>query len=461
MKNQQTASAKVRELGIVPRSATLAKTILKEKVTQMIKKAGALALSFVLLAAPMFANEGPVPRGVPHLDHVFIIMMENHAYNQILNNPSAPFIDKFAKESNLGTNYFAIAHPSLTNYLETVGGSNFGVHADNFPDWHSSSCATNLSTGFESTDTPATPLICPIEGTGTDAATIAVDCTNEFVCAPGSTAGDLNIDGIKTITSAHNISGKTIADQLVAHGLSWKSYQQSLPLAGPDLVNLSDGEYTGSTDFSTILPAQNPPLAQSDVLALYAVKHNPFVYFRNVQEGRDRDNSFRNIVSFEGKHGLYADLASGDVPEYSFIAPNQCNDQHGRGGVANPFCQFDPNDDGMQDGLNPALIYRGDVEVQRIVEAIHKSPVWERGNSAIVLLWDENDYSPAPTLNKVVFVVDTNYGPHGVQSNNYYNHFSLLKTIEGGFGLPCLNHACDANVNVISDLFEDNQHGRH
>jgi hypothetical protein len=34
-----------------------------------------------------------------------------------------------------------------------------------------------------------------------------------------------------------------------------------------------------------------------------------------------------------------------------------------------------------------------------------------------------------------------------------YNHFSLLKTIEAGFGLDYLNHAADHNVKVISDLF--------
>jgi len=28
-----------------------------------------------------------------------------------------------------------------------------------------------------------------------------------------------------------------------------------------------------------------------------------------------------------------------------------------------------------------------------------------------------------------------------------------LKTMEAGFGLPCLNHACDSDVSVISDLF--------
>jgi len=50
-------------------------------------------------------------------------------------------------------------------------------------------------------------------------------------------------------------------------------------------------------------------------------------------------------------------------------------------------------------------------------------------------------------------IVDTNYGAHGLQSTAAYNHFSVLKSIESGFGLPCLNHACDSNVNLMTDLF--------
>jgi len=157
-------------------------------------------------------------------------------------------------------------------------------------------------------------------------------------------------------------------------------------------------------------------------------------------------------VGFEGPGGLYADLASGSVPAYSFIAPNQCNDQHGRGN-AGPFCNYDPNDNGTQAGLNPALMRLGDVAVRRIVTAIKDSPVWKQGQNAIVVLWDEDDYSVSPITNNVLLIVDTNYGSHGVQSGTFYTHFSLLKSIEGGLGLPCLNHACDSDVNVMSDLF--------
>ena len=59
-----------------------------------------------------------------------------------------------------------------------------------------------------------------------------------------------------------------------------------------------------------------------------------------------------------------------EQPSFSFIAPNQCNDQHGRGN-AGPFCPYDPSDEGSQAGLNPALIARGDATVQRLVTAIH------------------------------------------------------------------------------------------
>jgi len=70
------------------------------------------------------------------------------------------------------------------------------------------------------------------------------------------------------------------------------------------------------------------------------------------------------------------------------------------------------------------------------------------------VLWDENDYSMVPNVNQVLTIVDTNYGRHGESSREFYTHFSLLKSLEAGFGLPCLNHACDNNVKVMSDLFK-------
>ena len=166
---------------------------------------------------------------------------------------------------------------------------------------------------------------------------------------------------------------------------------------------------------------------------LYAVKHNPFVYFANVQAG-----GLKKIVGFDR---LFADLASGNVPNLSFIAPNQCHDQHGRASSeVGTGCSVDQN-----------AIAQGDAAVSTLVKAIKSSPAWEDGKNVIVTVWDENDYGTEP--NQVVTIVDTNEGAKGLTSGTFYNHFSLLKTLEAGFGLPCLNHACDKDVTVMSDLF--------
>jgi hypothetical protein len=408
----------------------------------MMKKAGVLCL---LLAGSMFAQEGSVPKGVPHLDHVFVIMMENHGYSQIIGNPNAPFANQYAKSANSATNYFAIGHPSSTNYLEIVGGSNFGVRSDNAPDWHDANCIPNIvPPGYTTTDFPSSNTVCPIAGEGMDAATPSIDLTNECPnpsatdpCPPGL----IDIDG--SSLPAASAVGKMIGDQLVEHNRRWKSYQESLPPTGADNIAYSDGYFTD---------VNSPPAAIGGLLKLYAAKHNPFVYFKSVQDGNNPHNSLANVVGFEGHSGLYDDLASGHVPDLAFIAPNQCNDQHGRGNGGSQ-CAFDPVTDGSQAGLNPALIYVGDLTLRTLVAAIHRSPAWKQGRNAIVTVWDENDYSFSPNLNQVLTIVDTNYGPHGVQSSKYYTHFSLLRTLEGGFRLPCLNHACDSTTATMSDLF--------
>ncbi|MGA2550395.1 MAG: alkaline phosphatase family protein [Burkholderiaceae bacterium] len=404
------------------------------------------------------AVEGPIPEGVPQLEHVFVIMMENHYFGQIAKNPQAPFINSYMARANLALRYYAIAHPSSTNYLEVVGGSNFNNLSDQYPDWHNRSCVPNIVPGQPTNlDNPSTGLVCPIHGhQGTDAATPVRDTTQNETSAPPLT----NIDGSTSIPASTDIDGLTIADQLVAHGKTWKSYQEGLPIIGADGVNVSDGYYSlgGSnaagtnvtSDFAALSTTGNP-VSASNVVYLYAVKHDPFAYFASVQEGQRPDLSLERIASFEGPKGLYADLKKGDVPNFAFIAPNQCDDMHGRGnGTA--FCNFDADDNGTQTGLNPSLIMQGDLAVERLVTAIKASPVWSDSRSAIVLLWDENDYS-TQTPNQVILVVDTNYGPHALHSLQFYDHYSLTKTLDGVFGLPCLNHACDKGVKVMSDLF--------
>src|ERR1051326_5003636 len=86
----------------------------------------ALAGSSMLGPAPKAAAAGTVPV----FDHIFTIMMENHSYNEIIGSSQAPYINGLANANGLATNYFAVSHPSLPNYLAATGGSTFGVTTD-------------------------------------------------------------------------------------------------------------------------------------------------------------------------------------------------------------------------------------------------------------------------------------------------------------------------------------------
>ena len=250
----------------------------------------------------------------------------------------------------------------------------------------------------------------------------------------------------------------------VEPGAAWKSYQESLPLGAIFGVNYSNGTATNLSDFSKLAP-----LTSSNVVQLYAVKHNPFAYFRDVQEGYHDNNSLANVVGFDGPRGLYADLADGHVPNLAFIAPNQCDDQHGRGN-GDAFCAFDYglNDSGYtygtQVGLNPGLIQQGDTTIQTpgrgdpCVSGVAVGTQCDRDRLGRKRLQRQHDSAlwivsaaeskPGRSHCRDQLPPSARYPERG-----YYNSFSLLKSLEAGLGLPCLNHACDSNVHVMSDLF--------
>jgi len=205
------------------------------------------------------------------------------------------------------------------------------------------------------------------------------------------------------------------------------------------------------------------------VVQAYAVKHNPFAYFKNVQEGYSSEHSLSNVVGFDGPRGLYADLATGNVPSFSFIVPNQCDDQHGRGN-GDAFCAFDPGlppgsaTVGTTAGLNPGLIQQGDVTIERLVEGIKASPVWNEGRNAIVIVWDENDYSgllnntngvfPPQNQNNVVLTVEINReGENGVKKQYLLHQLLFAEVHRGSIGAslpePCLRSERCRNVGPV------------
>jgi len=68
---------------------------------------------------------------VPTPTHVVVVVEENHSYDEVIGNGSAPYINSLASQGALFTNSYAIEHPSQPNYLDLFSGSNQGITDDN------------------------------------------------------------------------------------------------------------------------------------------------------------------------------------------------------------------------------------------------------------------------------------------------------------------------------------------
>lgn len=378
-----------------------------------IMAGAAMLVSMLIVAAGTTASAAPLNnRDDGSFKHIFVIMMENHATNEIIGNTAdAPFINSLAGRAAVALNYYGVTHPSLPNYLAAISGDFQHIWDD---------CA-------------AGPTV---------------------TCAPeefGPTSGYTN--GQEWLTPAeiaqatntpHWFSDRTIVDQLEAHGLSWKAYMQSMPYTG----------YTGEYYPYTTVNGQTVPVK------LYAQKHDPFMYFPAIRNNPERMEKIVPYTHFD------SDLESGKVPNFVWISPDQCHDMHGVSTsnaqfLNNPDCAFPAS------GLDHSIIKLGDNYLRKTVDEITESRVWRTQKSALVIVWDENDYSSAngcchsPTgVNGVVLggsnapaMVLTSRDPEHFFSNTPYNHYSLLATIEQLWGLGCLEYACGFSKSQLMTKF--------
>lgn len=101
-----------------------------------------LALTGLLLgscAAPATPRQAPAasratvphpparPTGLPAFSHVFVVVMENLGYRAAL---GVPQLASLAGRWAVATRYYAVAHPSLPNYLALTSGGTQGVTSD-------------------------------------------------------------------------------------------------------------------------------------------------------------------------------------------------------------------------------------------------------------------------------------------------------------------------------------------
>ena len=67
---------------------------------------------------------------VPDFTHVVLVVFENHEASSIVGNPDAPTFNALGRRYARLTRYYAVAHPSLPNYLALVSGSTHGITSD-------------------------------------------------------------------------------------------------------------------------------------------------------------------------------------------------------------------------------------------------------------------------------------------------------------------------------------------
>jgi len=245
---------------------------------------------------------------------------------------------------------------------------------------------------------------------------------NQFYCTPTLASTDPHCAGT---TVDHTVSAQNLADQLTAAGMTWKGYFQNLPPIPPSGLIMTGPNANGPYSFKW----------PSDKVALYASKHNPFLNFTGTQ------GALANMVP---DTQLAADLAAGRLADFSLIVPDQCHDMHGTGGC----------------GDTNGLIAAGDTYVGNTVSAILASKTWQQGRNAIVITWDEDDFSDQgqpgtgccgadPGGGHVATIVITNkVNKYPITDNTPYNHYSLLLSFEDAFRFPCLANACDAAAGV-------------
>jgi hypothetical protein len=392
------------------------------------------------------------------LKHVYVIMMENHAYAQILGDggaAAAPNLNMLAQAYGTATQYYGVTHPSLPNYLAAISGDFQGIWDD-----------CNAGAG----------ITCAPE---------------EFVANSGDgTENDLMSPAqfANASTIPHWFSGQTIVDQLEANNLTWTAYMGALPAEGDvsaaNPANILDFASDGGSGFveqfalvdtsddagndAGFLPLGAPLTTAGN---LYAQKHNPFEYFSNI---RGNTRRMQKIVPFSN---FAADITGTEMPNYVWISPDQCQDIHSvntstgawldggteAGAALGPVCSSGP----ASGDMSADLISYGDAFVGDTVGKIMASPTWSEG-SAIVIIFDEDDYKQtqgccnSPTSDdggvlggaQVPAIVVSSLVSGPVTSADPYNHYSMLATLQHIWGLGCLANTCGMSGDqLMTSLF--------
>lgn len=229
---------------------------------------------------------------LPPVRHIWVLELENTEYSALFGAPGGnnPYLSQtLPSEGAILPFYFGIGHNSLDNYIAEVSGQ-----------------APNPQTQQDCTDyTAITPTVVDTHGQ-----VVGQGC--EYPNRAPATV-------------------LTLADQLQAAGLSWKGYLQDM---GQNLVG--DGATACAHPAAHQTPEGYPNPQSDDGSSNYVVKHNPFAYFDSLI---DHDADCRqHVVPLDPD--LRDDLTSvATTPNFSLIVPTVTWDGHDSSTAMEPFAR--------------------------------------------------------------------------------------------------------------------------
>ncbi len=223
--------------------------------------------------------------------HVVWVWMENHSYSQIIGSTSAPYINTLAGQCGLATNYSAITHPSLPNYIAATSGSSQGISDDNPPSSHPLSVASIFGQVASASYEESMPSNCDL----TDADPYAVKHNPEAYYTPVRTACQTNNVPLSSLSATNLPAFSFVTPNLcndmhdcsVASGDSWlqnfipKLTSTSDYQAGRTVVFITWDEDNGSSAnhvATLVLSAYTPAGARS------ATVYNHYSLLRTTEE---------------------------------------------------------------------------------------------------------------------------------------------------------------------------------
>jgi phosphatidylinositol-3-phosphatase len=337
--------------------------------------------------------------GKAPIHHVFVIVLENESASVTFGSGSpAPYLSKTLRAAGAFVpKYYGTGHASNDNYISMISGQAPNVQ-------NQGDCITF------SDFTPA--------ATGANGQELGTGCVYPS-----------------------NI--KTIADQLLAAGLTWRDYNDGMGANPAREASVCAHPGVGSVDGTQSASATDQ----------YATRHNGFVYFHSIID--DTTLCDTHVVNLDL---LPRDLATAaNTPNYVFITPSLCNDGH------DATCA-----NGGLGGL-PAV----DKFLRTWVPRITGSAAFKQQQGLLMIIFDEaatsdttaccgeiaGPGSPKPGINgpgggDTGAVMLSPCIKPGTVTQVAYNHYTMLRSVEDIFGLQHLGYAgLTGETSFGSDIF--------